>query len=178
MKECAMTALELPPTRPTVVGFDTVEPFISTHGHRTWRLIDGHSDGSVPGYDDGCAGGIVVAPAFVAYPHRHRRGAIVTVVDCGDEGVVTLWGDNLDYAAPQRRGQVLVIPGGWAHTVVNLSLKKRAVAIKTTPNSSVLDDIERLPNLVDRAHTRAFELLLERHGHDGVTADIGKDWPR
>src|ERR1041384_1617268 len=115
------------PNPPTAVPFESIDPVLTPQGHRIRPLVDGRPGGNAPEIDI-CAGGLDVPAGFIANAHWHpETDVIVLVYDCGDEGALTLFGDDLEYEAVQHRGDLLPIQRGWAHTVVNLRSEERRV---------------------------------------------------
>lgn len=137
------------------VPFGSVDVVETPQGHKIRPLVDGRPNGNVPGMDV-CAGGLDVPAGFIAAPHQHDdTDVIVHVVDCGEEGALTLYGPDLEFEAIQHPGEVLPIQKGWPHTVVNLSLTTSIRAYEFRSNRTVLVDNPLLP---------AFTRLAERRG--------------
>lgn len=161
----------LPGTAPQVIEFDSVARVITPQGHRLRPLVDGRPDGRTPGMGI-CLGGLDVPPAFIAAAHRHdHTDVIVLVLACGAEGALTLYGPQLEYEAWQRptddvpvSEQVLTIPRGWPHTVINLSLTEPIRALEARSNRTVVDDNPVLPGLQQIANERGLTRLRELHG--------------
>jgi aldehyde dehydrogenase (NAD+) len=152
-------------TPPTAIPFESVEPVLTPQGHRIRPLVDGRPDGNAPGIDI-CAGGLDVPAGFIANAHWHpETDVIVLVADCGDEGALTLFGENLEYEALQHRGDLLPIQRGWAHTVVNLSLTSPIRAYEFRANHTVVVDNPLLTHLQPVARARGREFLAALHGH-------------
>lgn len=153
---------------PTAVPFESVDPVLTPQGHRIRPLVDGRPNGNAP--DIGvCAGGLDVPPGFIANAHWHpETDVIVLVYDCGEEGALTLFGDNLEYEAVQHRGDLLPIQKGWSHTVVNLSLTTPIRAYEFRANRTVVIDNPLLPHLQPVAERRGREYLLDLHGAAAV----------
>jgi aldehyde dehydrogenase (NAD+) len=153
---------------PTAIPFESVDPVLTPQGHRIRPLVDGRPDGNAPNIDI-CAGGLDVPGGFIANPHWHTEtDVIVLVYDCGEEGALTLFGENLEYEAVQHRGDLLPIQRGWAHTVVNLSLTAPIRAYEFRANRTVVVDNALLPHLKPVAQARGREFLLALHGRDVV----------
>jgi aldehyde dehydrogenase (NAD+) len=153
---------------PTAIPFESIDPVLTPQGHRIRPLVDGRTDGNAPGIEL-CAGGLDVPAGFIAKPHWHAdTDVIVLVADCGDEGALTLFGENLEYEALQRRGDLLPIQKGWAHTVVNLSLTTPIRAYEFRHNQTVMVDNPLLPHLRPVAQERGREILLAIHGSDAM----------
>lgn len=149
---------------PTAIPFESIDPVLTPQGHRIRPLVDGRPDGNAP--DIGiCAGGLDVPPGFIANAHWHpETDVIVLVYECGEEGALTLFGDNLEYEAVQHRGDLLPIQQGWAHTVVNLSLTSPIRAYEFRANRTVVIDNPLLSHLQPNAVRRGREYLLDVHG--------------
>lgn len=159
-------------TRPRAVPFESIEPVLTPQGHRIRPLVDGRENGNAPGIEV-CAGGLDVPGGFIANPHRHdETDVIVLVYECGDEGALTLFGENLEFEALQHRGDVLPIQKGWPHTVVNLSLSTPIRAYEFRSNRSVTVDNPVLPHLRSIAEKRGREFLGAVHGERAL-AEIG-----
>lgn len=153
---------------PTAVPFESIDPVLTPQGHRIRPLVDGRPDGNAPEIDI-CAGGLDVPAGFIAKAHWHpETDVIVLVYDCGDEGALTLLGDNLEYEAVQHRGDLLPIPKGWCHTVVNLSLTTPIRAYEFRANHTVVIDNPLLPHLQSVAEERGREYWLDLHGPAAV----------
>jgi uncharacterized RmlC-like cupin family protein len=153
---------------PTAVPFESIDPVLTPQGHRIRPLVDGRSGGNAPEIDI-CAGGLDVPAGFIAKAHWHpETDVIVLVYDCGDEGALTLFGDNLEYEAVQHSGDLLPIPKGWCHTVVNLSLTTPIRAYEFRANHTVVIDNPLLPHLQPVAEERGREYWLDLHGRDAV----------
>jgi uncharacterized RmlC-like cupin family protein len=151
-------------TRPAVIAFESVDPVLTPQGHRIRPLVDGRADGNAPGIEV-CAGGLEVPAGFIAKPHWHAdTDVIVLVADCGEEGALTLFGENLEYEALQWRGDLLPIQKEWAHTVVNLSLTNPIRAYEFRSNQTVVVDNPLLPRLQHRAIVRGLARLHALHG--------------
>jgi aldehyde dehydrogenase (NAD+) len=153
---------------PTAIPFESIDPVLTPQGHRIRPLVDGRPDGNAPEIGI-CAGGLDVPPGFIANAHWHpETDVIVLVYDCGEEGALTLFGDELEYESVQHSGDLLPIQKGWAHTVVNLSLTSPIRAYEFRLNSTVVVDNPLLPQLQPIAHRRGREYLLDLHGQDAV----------
>jgi len=153
---------------PTAIPFESVDPVLTPQGHRIRPLVDGRPDGNAP--ESGiCAGGLDVPAGFIANAHWHpETDVIVLVYTCGDEGALTLFGDNLEYESVQHRGDLLPIQKGWCHTVVNLSLTTPIRAYEFRANRTVVVDNPLLPHLQHAAVRRGREYLLDLHGPAAV----------
>lgn len=79
-----------------------------------------------------------------------------------------MFGDTLEHAVVQHRGDLLPIQKGWAHTVVNLSLTTPIRAYEFRATTTVVLDNPLLPQLQPIAHRRGREYLLDLHGHHAV----------
>ena len=163
---------------PTAIPFESIDPVLTPQGHRIRPLVDGRDNGNAPGIDL-CAGGLDVPGGFIANPHRHvETDVIVLVYDCGDEGALTLFGENLEFEALQHRGDVLPIQKGWPHTVVNLSLTTPIRAYEFRANRTVVVDNPLLPHLRPIAEDRGREFLTAVHGRNAVARfDAGRRAP-
>jgi aldehyde dehydrogenase (NAD+) len=154
---------------PNAIPFESVDPVFTPQGHRIRPLVDGRHNGNAPGIEV-CAGGLDVPGGFIANPHHHvETDVIVLVYECGDEGALTLFGENLEYEALQHRGDVLPIQKGWPHTVVNLSLTTPIRAYEFRSNRTVVVDNPVLPHLRAIAEDRGREFLTAVHGPKAVT---------
>ncbi|HEX6361128.1 hypothetical protein [Actinophytocola sp.] len=153
---------------PTAIPFESIDPVITPQGHRIRPLVDGRPDGNAPEIAI-CAGGLDVPPGFVANAHWHpETDVIVLVYECGEEGALTLFGDNLEYEAVQHRGDLLPIQMGWSHTVVNLSLTTPIRAYEFRAKHTVVIDNPLLPHLQPTAARLGREYLVDLHGVDKV----------
>ncbi len=153
---------------PTAVPFESIDPVLTPQGHRIRPLVDGRPDGNAPEIGI-CAGGLDVPPGFIANAHWHpETDVIVLVYDCGDEGALTLFGEELEYEAVQHRGDLLPIQKGWAHTVVNLSLTSPIRAYEFRANRTVIVDNPLLPELQPIAVQRGREYQLDLHGPEAI----------
>ncbi|MFI7672462.1 hypothetical protein [Actinophytocola sp. NPDC049390] len=153
---------------PTAIPFESIDPVLTPQGHRIRPLVDGRENGNAPGIEV-CAGGLDVPGGFIANPHRHvETDVIVLVYECGDEGALTLFGENLEFEALQHRGDVLPIQRGWPHTVVNLSLTTPIRAYEFRSNRTVVVDNPLLPDLRAIAEDRGREFLTATHGRDVI----------
>jgi uncharacterized RmlC-like cupin family protein len=153
---------------PTAVPFESVDRVLTPQGHRIRPLVDGRPDGNVPNIAIS-AGGLDVPPGFIANAHWHpETDVIVLVYDCGEEGAMTLFGDNLEYEAVQHTGDVLPIQKGWAHTVVNLSLTAPIRAYEFRANRTVVVDNPLRQPLQPVAEERGRERLVDLHGEAAV----------
>jgi len=153
---------------PTAIPFESIDPVLTPQGHRIRPLVDGRPDGNAPEIGI-CAGGLDVPAGFIANAHWHpETDVIVMVYDCGEEGALTLFGDNLEYEAVQHRGDLLPIQKGWKHTVVNLSLTSPIRAYEFRLNHTVVLDNPLLPHLQPVAIRRGREYLVDLHGAEAV----------
>ncbi|WP_133906507.1 hypothetical protein [Actinophytocola oryzae] len=153
---------------PTAIPFESIDPVLTPQGHRIRPLVDGRPDGNAPEISI-CAGGLDVPAGFIANAHWHTEtDVIVLVYECGEEGALTLFGDNLEYEAVQHRGDLLPIQKGWAHTVVNLSLTTPIRAYEFRGNNTVVVDNPLLSHLQPTAALRGREYLVDLHGADAV----------
>ena len=153
---------------PTAIPFESIDPVLTPQGHRIRPLVDGRENGNAPGIDV-CAGGLDVPGGFIANPHHHiETDVIVLVYECGDEGALTLFGENLEFEALQHRGDVLPIQKGWPHTVVNLSLTAPIRAYEFRSNRTVVVDNPLLPHLRAIAEDRGREFLAAVHGFRAI----------
>jgi uncharacterized RmlC-like cupin family protein len=153
---------------PTAIPFESIDPVLTPQGHRIRPLVDGRPEGNAPEIGI-CAGGLDVPPGFIANAHWHpETDVIVMVYACGEEGALTLFGDNLEYEAVQHRGDLLPIPRGWKHTVVNLSLAAPIRAYEFRLNQTVVVDNPLLPHLQPTAVRRGREYLTDLHGEEAV----------
>jgi aldehyde dehydrogenase (NAD+) len=153
---------------PTAIPFESIDPVLTPQGHRIRPLVDGRPDGNAPEIGI-CAGGLDVPAGFIANAHWHPgTDVIVMVYDCGEEGALTLFGDNLEYEAVQHRGDLLPIQKGWKHTVVNLSLTSPIRAYEFRLNDTVVLDNPLLPHLQPVAVRRGREYLVDLHGAEAV----------
>jgi uncharacterized RmlC-like cupin family protein len=154
---------------PTAIPFESIDPVLTPQGHRIRPLVDGRDNGNSPGIDV-CAGGLDVPGGFIANPHWHTEtDVIVLVYECGDEGALTLFGENLEFQAVQHRGDLLPIRKGWPHTVVNLSLTTPIRAYEFRSNRTVVVDNALLPHLRAVAEDRGREFLTAVHGPRAIT---------
>lgn len=153
---------------PTAIPFESVDPVLTPQGHRIRPLVDGRPDGNAPEIGI-CAGGLDVPAGFIANAHWHpETDVIVLVFECGEEGALTLFGDNLEYESVQHRGDLLPIQKGWSHTVVNLSLTSPIRAYEFRANRTVVVDNPLLPHLQPVAVRRGREYLLDLHGAEAI----------
>ena len=153
---------------PTAIPFESIDTVLTPQGHRIRPLVDGRPDGNAPEIGL-CAGGLDVPAGFIAKAHWHpETDVIVLVYDCGEEGALTLFGDNLEYEAVQHRGDLLPIQKGWKHTVVNLSLTTSIRAYEFRANHTVVEDNPVLAHLQPAADKRGREYLLDIHGPEAV----------
>jgi uncharacterized RmlC-like cupin family protein len=153
---------------PAAIPFESIDPVLTPQGHRIRPLVDGRPDGNAPEIGI-CAGGLDVPAGFIANAHWHpETDVIVLVYDCGEEGALTLFGDNLEYESVQHRGDLLPIQKGWAHTVVNLSLTTPIRAYEFRANNTVVVDNPLLRHLQPVAARRGREYLADLHGADAV----------
>jgi aldehyde dehydrogenase (NAD+) len=153
---------------PTAIPFESIDLVLTPQGHRIRPLVDGRPEGNAPEIGI-CAGGLDVPAGFIANAHWHTdTDVIVMVYDCGDEGALTLFGDNFEYEAVQHRGDLLPIQKGWKHTVVNLSLTAPIRAYEFRSNRTVVVDNALLPHLQPVAVRRGREYLIDLHGEEAV----------
>jgi aldehyde dehydrogenase (NAD+) len=153
---------------PTIVPFESIDPVLTPQGHRIRPLVDGRPDGNAPDIAI-CAGGLDVPPGFIANAHWHpETDVIVLVYGCGEEGALTLFGENLEYEAVQHSGDVLPIQKGWYHTVVNLSLTTPIRAYEFRANRTVVVDNPLLSHLQPVAMERGRERLVDLHGEPTI----------
>jgi aldehyde dehydrogenase (NAD+) len=153
---------------PTAVPFESIDPVLTPQGHRIRPLIDGRPDGNAPDIAV-CVGGLDVPAGFIANAHWHpETDVIVLVYNCGEEGALTLFGDNLEYEAVQHIGDVLAIQKGWRHSVVNLSLTTPIRAYEFRANRTVVVDNPLQPHLQPVAEERGRERLVDLHGEAAI----------
>jgi uncharacterized RmlC-like cupin family protein len=153
---------------PIAVPFESIDPVLTPQGHRIRPLVDGRPDGNAPDISL-CAGGLDVPAGFIANAHWHpETDVIVLVYDCGEEGALTLFGENLEYEAVQHSGDVLPIQKGWYHTVVNLSLNSPIRAYEFRANRTVVVDNPLLSHLQPIAMERGRERLIDLHGEAAI----------
>jgi uncharacterized RmlC-like cupin family protein len=115
-------------------------------------ILDGRDDANAAG-SPLCQLAIYMAPGHVSTPHVHDRVHVyVRVEECGPQGALTLWGDQLKNEEWTFPGQTLWIPPGVPHVAVyprfgpsddDITL----VACETRTTSDPQDDVQPLPAL-------------------------------
>lgn len=133
-------------------------------------VLDGRAGGNAVG-SPLCQLGITMRPGKVSTPHVHETVHVyVRLEECGPQGVLTLWGTNLQHEVWLHAAGSLWIPPGEPHVAVYpryddltthdaAAFEVPALAVETRTTSDPFEDVVPLPHLwgplVERLATRS-----------------------
>jgi uncharacterized RmlC-like cupin family protein len=121
-------------------------------------VLDGRAGGNAAG-SPLCQLGITMRPGKVSTPHVHERVHVyVRLEECGPQGVLTLWGTNLQHEVWLHAGGSLWIPPGEPHVAVYpryddvesvdaATYATTALAVETRTTPDPFEDVVPLPHL-------------------------------
>lgn len=144
-------------------------------GQRFVTLVDGRPTGNAPGSPLSQLG-IVMPTGKVSTPHVHDDVYVsVHLLDAGPQGVLTLWGDELEHEAWLHAGETLWIEPTVPHVAiypryVDLRFDDRdvvdaptALALETRSTPDPTHDVRPLPDLWPFVGRRLADLDLVTH---------------
>jgi uncharacterized RmlC-like cupin family protein len=128
-------------------------------------VLDGRPTGNAPG-SPLCQLRIEMRLGKVSTPHVHRSTHVyVHLLECGPQGVLTLWGDELEREEWLFAGQLLWLPPTVPHVAVypRFHDAPTAVALETRQTPDPTHDVIPLPDLWGTLTERLDELHLLTH---------------
>jgi uncharacterized RmlC-like cupin family protein len=93
--------------------------------------------------------GVVFMPGGgVANAHKHENtDIIVSVIEAGEHGAITLWGYNLENIIVQHVGEQLYMPAGMPHVAINPSRTSHIRACEYRSSGDLMADNVLIPEL-------------------------------
>jgi uncharacterized RmlC-like cupin family protein len=169
-------------SQPTVQAYRTfVHDGVPTHQLRQGMqsqefvaIVDGRPGGNAEG-SPLCQLGILMRPGKVSTPHVHEKVHVyVRLEECGPQGVLTLFGDELEHEEWLFEGQTLWIPPTVPHVAVypHFHDAPTAIAIETRLTPDPFADVVPLDDLWETLAVRLDDLDLLTH----VDAPIAAGW--
>lgn len=121
----------------------------SMQGQDLIVIVDGRPGGNAPG-SPVCQLCILMDPRKVSTPHVHDDVHVyVRLEECGPQGVLTLYGDDLEHEEWLFQGGTLWIPPGVPHVAVypDFHDAPTAIGIETRTTPDPFADVRPLPEL-------------------------------